>query len=282
MLMKVYHVQIHDIPTESVLDQMRRGVVSDGETLSVLAVKLLRSGEKNAWLEVVLDEGRNRQIRRILDVLGIEVLRLIRISIGPLQLGIWPRDNSATLRRRKSNRSACRPDRGSKMGDRFSTPVPAFPSLRMAWCDLLFAHWRVDAAVIRSLLPRTNPPMEVDEFDGSAWIGVVPFRMAEVRWSGLPSFPGTGEFPELNVRTYVRAGGRPGVWFFSLDAASRLAVRAARIGFHLPYFDARMRCESSGEGLQYSSQRTHRGGERRCSKPNTSPAVRCSEARRVA
>ncbi len=84
---KVYHVQIHNIPTESVLDQMRRGVVSDGETLSVLAVKLLRSGEKNAWLEVVLDEGRNRQIRRILEVLGIEVLRLIRISIGPLQLG---------------------------------------------------------------------------------------------------------------------------------------------------------------------------------------------------
>lgn len=84
---KVYHVQIHDIPTESVLGQMRRGVVSDGETLSVLAVKLLRSGEKNAWLEVVLDEGRNRQIRRILEGLGIEVLRLIRVSIGPLQLG---------------------------------------------------------------------------------------------------------------------------------------------------------------------------------------------------
>lgn len=84
---KVYHVQVDDLPTETKLTEMRRGVVSEGETLRVQAVRILRSGEKNAWLEVVLDEGRNRQIRRILEVLGLEVLRLIRVSIGPLQLG---------------------------------------------------------------------------------------------------------------------------------------------------------------------------------------------------
>ncbi len=138
--------------------------------------------------------------------------------------------------------------------------VPRFPSLRMSWCDLLFAHWRMDPEALRALLPRTDPPWELDLWNGEAWIGIVPFRMTNVGLTGMPGLPGARAFPELNVRTYVIGGGRPGVWFFSLDAASWLAVRGARIGFHLPYFDARMHCELRGNGVRYQSHRTHRGG----------------------
>ncbi len=94
---KTYHVQIHAQPNESTLERMRRGIESEGETLSVVSVRRLREGEKNSWLEVVLDEGRNRQIRRILEVLGIEVMRLIRVSIGPLALGTLPKGQHRPL-----------------------------------------------------------------------------------------------------------------------------------------------------------------------------------------
>lgn len=126
----------------------------------------------------------------------------------------------------------------------------------MVWEDLLFAHWPVAAEVLRPLLPAG---LELDLYNGEAWLGVVPFRMCETRLRGLPPLPGTATFPELNVRTYVTAQGRPGVWFFSLDAASRLAVRAARRFFHLPYYDARMATRAAGKRILYSSQRTHRG-----------------------
>jgi uncharacterized protein YqjF (DUF2071 family) len=126
----------------------------------------------------------------------------------------------------------------------------------MTWEDLLFAHWPVPAAALRPLVP---PPLDLDTFDGSAWLGIVPFRMRGVRLRGLPAIPGTSAFPELNVRTYVTAEGKPGVWFFSLDAASRIAVRAARAWFHLPYFDARMESWRTGTEVAYSSRRTHRG-----------------------
>jgi hypothetical protein len=130
----------------------------------------------------------------------------------------------------------------------------------MTWHDLLFAHWPVAPDALRALLPRTDPPLELDVRDGFAWLGVVPFRMSGARFRWLPPVPGTAAFPELNVRTYVTAGGRPGVWFFSLDAASPLAVRAARATFHLPYFDAGMACEADGDGVYYRSRRTHAGG----------------------
>jgi hypothetical protein len=99
--------------------------------------------------------------------------------------------------------------------------------------------------------------LEIDRFDGQAWIGIVPFRMGNVRPRGIPPLPGTSAFPELNVRTYVTHTGRPGVWFFSLDAASKLAVRGARTLWHLPYFDARMSIESTGGQSHYRSTRTH-------------------------
>ena len=129
--------------------------------------------------------------------------------------------------------------------------------MTMSWLDLLFAHWSFDPAVIRALVPEC---LELDTFDGRAWVGVVPFRMANVGPRGLNWLPGVSAFPELNVRTYVRHGDRAGVYFFSLDATSALAVRAARFGFHLPYFDAEMSCERSDEGwIEYRSSRTHSG-----------------------
>lgn len=136
-------------------------------------------------------------------------------------------------------------------------PLPSRPwVMAQTWLDLLFAHVRVDAAALRALVPAE---LELETFDGSAWLGVVPFRIEGLRPRGLPGVPGATSFPELNVRTYVRAGAKPGVWFFSLDAASALAVRGARVGFHLPYFDAAMRCAARGEDVEYASVRTHRG-----------------------
>jgi len=128
--------------------------------------------------------------------------------------------------------------------------------MAMTWHDLLFAHWPVAAEALRPLVPSA---LELDTFDGAAWIGVVPFRMSGVRFRGTPALPGPGAFPELNVRTYVTHGAKPGVWFFSLDAASRVAVRAARRWFRLPYFDASMTCDEGGGAIVYRSRRTHTG-----------------------
>ncbi len=136
----------------------------------------------------------------------------------------------------------------------------------MRWSELLFLHWPLPPDLLRPKLP---PALALDTFDRSAWIGVVPFRMSNVRPRGVPGLPGLSAFPETNVRTYVTLGGKPGVWFFSLDAASKIAVRVARARFHLPYFDARMKCEArtlarrrdeSGDvEVTYSTTRTHLG-----------------------
>src|SRR5437870_602127 len=93
--------------------------------------------------------------------------------------------------------------------------------LHQTWSKLLFAHWSLPPAVLRPLIPAA---LEVDTFDGAAWLGVVPFRMSGIHFRGLPAIPTTGEFCELNVRTYVKMDGCSGVWFFSLDASSALAV----------------------------------------------------------
>lgn len=129
--------------------------------------------------------------------------------------------------------------------------------MSMSWHDLLFAHWRVEPAALRRHLP---DGLDLDLRDGAAWLGVVPFRMSGVRPRGFPAMGGVSAFPELNLRTYVVRDGRPGVWFFSLDAASRVAVRVARATFHLPYFDARMECRvDPGGRVSYRSRRVHRG-----------------------
>jgi uncharacterized protein YqjF (DUF2071 family) len=124
--------------------------------------------------------------------------------------------------------------------------------MTQTWHDLLFAHWPVDPAPIRARLPHT---FELDLFDGQAWIGVVPFRMTNVAPRGVPSMPWVSAFSELNVRTYVQVGGRPGVYFFSLDAESRFAVRAARALLNLPYWSARMKVSLRGDEVEYHSRR---------------------------
>jgi len=128
--------------------------------------------------------------------------------------------------------------------------------MAQSWHDLLFAHWRVEAAVLRPHIPLS---LEIDTFQGQAWLGVVPFRMSGVRLRWTPALPWLSAFPELNVRTYVTAQKKPGVWFFSLDAANAMAVRAARWWFHLPYFKASMKCEERNGSIHYLSERTHRG-----------------------
>jgi uncharacterized protein YqjF (DUF2071 family) len=126
--------------------------------------------------------------------------------------------------------------------------------MAQTWHDLLFAHWPISPRELSGHVPRE---LEIDTFEGAAWIGVVPFRMSGVRLRGMPGMPGIRAFPELNLRTYVRVGDKPGVWFFSLDAASPAAVAIARTWFRLPYFRARMRCDARGDDVEYDSTRTH-------------------------
>ena len=124
--------------------------------------------------------------------------------------------------------------------------------MSQTWHDLLFAHWPVDAGALRDKVPEE---FALDVFDGTAWLGVVPFRMTNVVPRGVPSLPWISAFPELNVRTYVRVDDKPGVYFFSLDAGSSLAVQTARAWLNLPYYFATMRVKASGEEIEYDSRR---------------------------
>lgn len=123
-----------------------------------------------------------------------------------------------------------------------------------SWLDLTFLHWRIPVAALRPLLPAA---LEIDTHQGDAFIGVVPFTMTGVRPLWAPPVPGISNFHETNVRTYVHLEGRdPGVWFFSLDAASRVAVTIARTFWHLPYHHARMALDKGPDGiLRYASER---------------------------
>jgi hypothetical protein len=133
-------------------------------------------------------------------------------------------------------------------------PLPSGPWLwEQVWNDLAFLHWPVPASLVAPLIPRK---LTVDEYDGHAWIAVVPFWMSGVTMRGVPPIPWLATFPELNVRTYVRHRDRPGIWFFSLDAASRLTVFGGRLLFSLPYFQASMRVEQREGRVHYSSRRS--------------------------
>jgi uncharacterized protein YqjF (DUF2071 family) len=136
-------------------------------------------------------------------------------------------------------------------------PVPARPwSLAMRWHELAFLHRPVRPESVRALLP---PGLELDTFDGDAWLGSVPFRMSGVRFRLAPPLPGHSAFPEINLRTYVTAQGKPGVWFFSLDVPRRLVVAGARALFHLPYHRARMAVHTRAGWVDYASERATRG-----------------------
>ena len=124
--------------------------------------------------------------------------------------------------------------------------------MTQSWHDLLFAHWQVDAAALRARVPAQLP---LDLFDGQAWVGVVPFDMTNVAPRFVPSVPGISAFPELNVRTYVTVDGKPGVYFFSLDAESSIAVALARQLLKLPYYVASMDVSREGGWVDYWSER---------------------------
>ena len=131
--------------------------------------------------------------------------------------------------------------------------------MTQSWHDLLFAHWPVGADALRNLVP---PGLELDLFDGQAWVGVVPFHMTNVTPRGMPALPWVSAFPELNVRTYVRVGSKPGVYFFSLDAANPVAVGVARTMFGLPYYQATIEVGTEGGWVRYASRRTATGSAR--------------------
>ncbi|MFK7788236.1 MAG: YqjF family protein [Phycisphaeraceae bacterium] len=166
------------------------------------------------------------------------------------------------------------PHRAIRMTEHRDRPLPSRPwAMSMRWTDLLFMHWPVEPGVVGEAVPGD---FDVDLYDGKAWVGVVPFKMQSTRPRLLPPIPqkimpvSPSSFPELNVRTYVMINVKengltqklPGVLFFSLDAASKLSVRMARLGFNLPYFDAKMKVQQEpGDNgwTHYQSNRTHYG-----------------------
>ena len=130
-------------------------------------------------------------------------------------------------------------------------PLPTKPwIMKQSWHDLLFLHWVVDASELRARIPEG---LEIDLFEGEAYIALVPFGMRGVSPRGAPSIPGVSNFPEFNVRTYVTRDGKPGVWFFSLDITKALGVWVARSFFHLPYRKAEIDYCVKGDSVHYTS-----------------------------
>jgi uncharacterized protein YqjF (DUF2071 family) len=124
--------------------------------------------------------------------------------------------------------------------------------MAQTWLDLLFAHWPLDPQALRPAVPRQ---LELDTLDGRAWLGITPFEVRNLRLRPTLPVPRLSSFPEINVRTYVTVDDKPGIYFFSLDAASRLAVEAARRLYRLPYFRAEMKLVRHRDGVDYDTRR---------------------------
>jgi uncharacterized protein len=144
------------------------------------------------------------------------------------------------------------------MLDRLSirTRPPGWPIMYQYWDRLLFLHWPISVELLRPHIPKR---LSIDTFEGSAWIGITPFKMWGIRPVLFPAVPILSTSHELNVRTYVYLDDVPGVWFLSLEASNLLAVVGARLAFHLPYFQACMRLEARGQTLHFTSRRIHIG-----------------------
>ena len=127
------------------------------------------------------------------------------------------------------------------------------PVMQQTWENLLFLHWPIDPALLRPLIPE---PLQIDTFEGRAWIGITPFALTNLHLNQLPAIPGLSSFDEINVRTYVHHREHPGIWFFSLDASKLIPTLAARLFFMLPYFKAQMAFGQTGGKYQFASLRT--------------------------
>ncbi len=133
------------------------------------------------------------------------------------------------------------------------------PVMHQRWENLLFLHWPVAPEILRPLLPTA---LQIDTFEGKAWLGITPFHLKDVRPSMLPAFPGLSSFDELNVRTYVLHKGVPGIWFFSLDASKLISAVAARIFFMLPYYKATIGFEMEQTSFGFELNRAGPPGAR--------------------
>ncbi|MBD0347710.1 MAG: DUF2071 domain-containing protein [Thermoleophilia bacterium] len=149
-------------------------------------------------------------------------------------------------------------------------PVPPGRWLMgQTWRDLLFAHWRVPETALRALVPDV---LELDTHEGEAFLGITPFRLTGLRLRGMLPVPPASEFPELNVRTYVTDGSKPGIFFLSLDAGSSFAVAAARRFYRLPYFRAKMSARRRGSHILFASMRVEPGSHPRAYRARYRPA----------
>ena len=153
--------------------------------------------------------------------------------------------------------------------------LPAGPwVMGQSWLDLLFAHWPVPEKTLRTVIPNRIP---IDTYDGYAWIGVTPFEIVGAHPRAVPPLPWLSRFPELNVRTYTTIAGRPGIWFFSLDAARAIAVTAARLTYRLPYRHAHMAITRSGLRINYRSRASTAGAALRATYQPTGAASHAAD-----
>lgn len=128
--------------------------------------------------------------------------------------------------------------------------------MTQTWDDLCFLHWPLDPHQLRSLLPNS---VELDTFDGRAWLGIIPFNLSHIRLRGLPTLPFLSHFPEINVRTYVRRDDKPGIWFFSLDASHAILSEVARHWFRLPYRHSQVSMQHRDGWIEYSCHKSQIG-----------------------